>query len=253
MTPHTSYLICATPRSGSFLLCETLKDTGLAGNPEEYFWRDDEPAWTARWGTETYLDYLEAALRAGSTANGVFGAKVMWGYLDDFERKLRTFPGLEHMPLPRLHYIWMTRRDRVRQAVSFSKAVQTGVWAWHGDGPTQSPVLAPVFDFEQITALASEIKEHDEQWRRFFADAGVAPLQMVYEDLVRDRERAARDVLAYLGIELPADAPVRAATHVPREQRMQRQADAQSEEWVRRYHELRIGRRDRAGLERPCA
>lgn len=76
---------------------------------------------------------------------------------------------------------------------------------------------------------------------------------MVYEDLVRDRERAARDVLAYLGIELPADAPVRAATHVPREQRMQRQADAQSEEWVRRYHELRIGRRDRAGLERPCA
>jgi len=58
VTPHTSYLICATPRSGSFLLCETLKDTGLAGNPEEYFWRDDEPAWTARWGTETYLDYL---------------------------------------------------------------------------------------------------------------------------------------------------------------------------------------------------
>ena len=33
----TSYLICATQRSGSYLLCEALKNTGIAGKPEEYF------------------------------------------------------------------------------------------------------------------------------------------------------------------------------------------------------------------------
>ena len=32
-----SYLICATPHSGSTLLCEALKNTGSAGWPEEYF------------------------------------------------------------------------------------------------------------------------------------------------------------------------------------------------------------------------
>src|SRR6267142_4337583 len=32
-----SYLVCATPRSGSTLLCEALSNTGLAGRPEEYF------------------------------------------------------------------------------------------------------------------------------------------------------------------------------------------------------------------------
>ena len=32
-----SYLVCATQRSGSTLLCELLKDTGVAGRPEEYF------------------------------------------------------------------------------------------------------------------------------------------------------------------------------------------------------------------------
>jgi trehalose 2-sulfotransferase len=32
-----SYLVCATPRSGSTLLCEGLKATGVAGRPEEYF------------------------------------------------------------------------------------------------------------------------------------------------------------------------------------------------------------------------
>src|SRR5215207_8545306 len=32
-----SYLVCATPRSGSTLLCEALKSTGVAGVPAEYF------------------------------------------------------------------------------------------------------------------------------------------------------------------------------------------------------------------------
>ena len=35
--PALSYLICATPRSGSTLLCAALDDTGIAGYPEEHF------------------------------------------------------------------------------------------------------------------------------------------------------------------------------------------------------------------------
>jgi trehalose 2-sulfotransferase len=35
--PGLSYLICATPRSGSTLLCAALDDTGIAGHPEEHF------------------------------------------------------------------------------------------------------------------------------------------------------------------------------------------------------------------------
>ena len=35
--PELSYLICATPRSGSTLLCAALDGTGIAGHPEEHF------------------------------------------------------------------------------------------------------------------------------------------------------------------------------------------------------------------------
>lgn len=35
--PALSYLICATPRSGSTLLCAALDDTGIVGHPEEHF------------------------------------------------------------------------------------------------------------------------------------------------------------------------------------------------------------------------
>jgi LPS sulfotransferase NodH len=37
MKPRLSYLICATPRSGSTLLSEALSDTEIAGRPEEHF------------------------------------------------------------------------------------------------------------------------------------------------------------------------------------------------------------------------
>jgi len=36
-TPDLSYLICATPRSGSTLLCDALDGTGIAGHPDEHF------------------------------------------------------------------------------------------------------------------------------------------------------------------------------------------------------------------------
>src|SRR5438309_7660353 len=37
MQVTTSYLVCATPRSGSTLLCEALQNTDIAGCPAEYF------------------------------------------------------------------------------------------------------------------------------------------------------------------------------------------------------------------------
>jgi LPS sulfotransferase NodH len=66
-------------RSGTSLLCGLLAGTGMAGHPEEYFWRGDEPVWSERWGVSRFADYLRAAIAHGSTPYGVFGAKIMWG------------------------------------------------------------------------------------------------------------------------------------------------------------------------------
>ena len=43
-----AYVVCATQRSGSFLLLEALKNTGLACHPEEYF-LDAQAGWAARY------------------------------------------------------------------------------------------------------------------------------------------------------------------------------------------------------------
>lgn len=86
VTAPWSYLLCATPRTGSTLLCSLLSSTGVAGRPESYFREQDEHAWAARLGVPIagdgsfdYLAFGRAAARAGRTPYGVFGARIMWG------------------------------------------------------------------------------------------------------------------------------------------------------------------------------
>ena len=78
MIPRTSYLVCGIPRSGTSLLCRGLRNTGVAGRPEEYFWRGDEAFWSRGWHASTYDEYVGAAIREGTTPNRVFAASVMW-------------------------------------------------------------------------------------------------------------------------------------------------------------------------------
>ena len=160
--PAQSVFICATPRSGSTLFCEALSATGIAGRPAEYFEAlrgtdlprqpqeyfdeltpdleallprfDQQPApELAR--ARTYEEYLDWARREGTTPNGVFSAKLMWGYLGEFADRLREsgYPGdgdLEVLSCafgqPR--YIRVVRLGKVEQAVSLWTAIQTQSW-----------------------------------------------------------------------------------------------------------------------------
>jgi LPS sulfotransferase NodH len=137
-----SYLICATPRTGSSLLCGLLDSTGVAGHPESYFRQPDEREWAARWGiaspsdgTFSYADYFRAAIAGGSTANGVFAARIMWGTLDEVANLAPVYPdhpgseaGLLNAAFGRTRFVYLRRGDVVAQAVSLLRAEQTGVW-----------------------------------------------------------------------------------------------------------------------------
>jgi len=122
--PDTSYFVCGTPRSGSWLLCGLLASTGIAGRPHEWFWRDTEESNRRIWRVSHFADYLACARDAGTTPNGVFGSKLMWAYLDDFLVRLRLLGDAssdrsliaDHFPSPR--FVWVRRADVAAQAVS---------------------------------------------------------------------------------------------------------------------------------------
>ncbi len=251
MQPRCSFLICATPHNGSTLLCEALKNTGLAGWPEEYF--EDmkhtaiaeqlaeysqfthEPNLPIQSGSATYVEYLTRVLTVGSTSNGVFGAKIMWSYFDDFICGLRQIPTYKEKPVrdllssvfPNLHYIWVTRRDKVQQAISFWQAFQRRTWQSNGSVPRKL-----VFNFEVIDHLLQQIMADELDWLRYFDVCGIEPYTVVYEDLVETYEGTVRNVLKHLQIAIPEN-------RVLTKRWVERQTDAVAEEWGRRYYHLK--------------
>ncbi|MEV6344795.1 Stf0 family sulfotransferase [Actinoplanes sp. NPDC051851] len=139
-----AYLVCATPRTGSSLLLGLLESTGVCGHPQSYFRAPDRPLWAARWGLapdHRPAEFLAAARRAGTTPNGVFGAKLMWGALDE-------------VPIDGdVRYLSLTRDDVVAQAVSWLRADQTGLWYAGGNGEISGLHLTgrePAFDPDAI-------------------------------------------------------------------------------------------------------
>ncbi len=270
--PTRCYLVCATQRSGSTLLCEGLESTGLAGRPREYFEelketglprRPREYFWELRspevfqllpqesqldrdaersvtWSREDYARHLEAALLEGTTPNGVFGAKLMWSYFNDFMALMRGIPRLGGMgdgsllnaAFPGLRYVFVSRSDKVRQAVSLWRALQT--WVWRKEEGAAADELPPaqrsVYSFGAIDHLLDQLRRHEDAWRGFFFRIGQRPLQLFYEDIAGDLDGSIARVLEDIGIERP---PGPAAGR----RRMSRQSDELSESWVQSYLE----------------
>jgi trehalose 2-sulfotransferase len=262
----SSYLVCATQRSGSTLLCESLKSTGAAGRPEEFFearvrtgrprtaagyFREpgapdigdilgdperqgDAPDYSLVEGIDDYADHLERSFGLGTTPNGVFGAKLMWGHLDDFAEFAGRLPAFRGLPLedllpavfPRPRYVWVTRRDKVRQAVSLWKAIQNQAWR----GNAAEAEHEPIYHEAALDHLVKMLADHDTHWESFFARTGIEPLVISYEDdLSRGPEQAVRRVLRHLDLSVPPGW--RAPEH------MSRQADERSDRWVAQYRE----------------
>jgi LPS sulfotransferase NodH len=171
-------------------------------------------------------------LELGTTANGVFGAKLMWGHRADFLPLARTLPELADLPerellatlFPKLSYVWVRRGDTVRQAVSLWKAIQTQSWRSGQEGGSPRE---PVYHREAIHHLRRMLERNDTAWGRWFEERGLRPLELSYEGIARDPARAVEDVIDYVGID--------AGDHPLPEVSTERQSDAVSDEWVARY------------------
>jgi LPS sulfotransferase NodH len=231
----SSYLLCGTPRTGSTLLCSLLSLTGVAGHPESYFREPDHRTWAARFGVEVtdegdfdYVEFVHGAVRAGSTGNGVFAARIMWGTMHLLVEGLRGHIGghgdvdvLERALGP-LRFVHLERLDVVAQAVSWARAEQTGCWQ-QGDRSDATAEL----DLDQVERLVATIREHNEAWRTWFDGQAVEPLGLSYESLVSNPVETVSRLLDFVGTDPPAGwAPVSPP---------ERQGDALNAEWVRRY------------------
>jgi LPS sulfotransferase NodH len=253
-----SYFVCATERSGSTLLCELLKGTGIAGRPEEYFEnlrhsglpRQPREYFHALRAKEAirrlppiergqpelpgkFEARLGEIIAAATTPNGVFGAKLMWNYLEDFAARLAELPGLAHATLPEAiretfpntGFVHVSRADKVSQGVSLWKAIQSQ--QWRDEGRRSSPPQL-AYDFEALDHLIRELEDQDDAWTTWFDANGIEPVRVNYEQL----DLAPSTTIERTLDELAPDRAQQRGSIVPL---MRRQADDVSADWANRY------------------
>lgn len=250
-----SYLVLASQRSGSTLLVETLRATGVAGEPQEFFQylpttsQAPQPReWFAGVIDESILRLLDPLdpgtpdiappeiwrkyiRTAGRTPNGVWGGKLMWNQTplllqraaglpnrsgDGLRAAIRDVIGSEPV------FVHVHRPDVVSQAVSFWRAVQTRVWRGHAD-PVRD--ARAEYNSEAIAHIVTLLREQERGWRNWFAEEGIHPIDVSYSVLWRNLTEIVGMVLQALGLDPRlAPSPV-----------LERQADQRSDEWGDRY------------------
>jgi len=234
-----SYLICATPRSGSTLLCGLLDSSGVAGHPASYFNRKTLDDYADDWRIARPRDgrideaFVRAARTAGGTPNGVFGGRLMAETLPELTSGLAaTAPtptaadlDLLTAQLGRLRFVHLRRRDIVAQAVSWAKSLQTHFW--HPGEAVAPGGQDPHYDEELIGRLVTTIERSEADWTSWFASHNIVPCEVTYEELAADPLRTARKVLDHLGLNVLPDRHL-VVGH-------RRQADHLNADWITRF------------------
>lgn len=248
MTPtptpvRTSCVITATPRTGSWLLSAALHATELAGAPEEYFQVENVPSLKVDLGLKPSAPleaYLARVVAYSTTPNGVFSTKLHWSQFEWLLYQYRTRhpedPAADHelvarwFPNPR--YVHMQRRDTARQAVSYYRAVRSATWFVVAGQEEEGADDLGEPDLLQVRWCEDMMIANERSWQAFYAEAGVRPFTIVYEDFAADYQPTVQAVLDYLGIVLPPGTPIPPPG-------VKKQSDGRSEELLAAYLAVR--------------
>lgn len=210
-------ILCATQRSGSTMIIEDMLNTGVLGNPEEWFIPWDPAKTHINWQED-----LVGVKRRASGENGVMAIKVMANQLYNIDTCLaEAYPAQQGAEFGHFasafhgaSWIRIIRRDTVSQAISRLMAQQTGI-----NHATARPEdehfagnLARGYDtnynnktkyrYEILLNYVTAIVLENLAWDRFFASHNITPVELIYEDIVKDTDMAYLDVIAgQIGLE----------------------------------------------------
>lgn len=195
------YLIWASPRTGSNLLCNLLHRTGVAGIKD--YVNCGFPLGSLG---EIHPNQFQAKLTeyelSQTTANGVFGCKLSWEGLLSLERMIGLRPIIKWLSTVDRH-IYLTREDVVAQAVSFYIAKNRSYYSTLKTDGREHVEDTPPYNFDAIALEYMRLRTYDVQIRTFLFNYNVPHFSVSYERLTYDAHAMhviLTDVLDYLGL-----------------------------------------------------
>ena len=248
MGRFSAYILCGTPRSGSTLLCKMLSATGVAGRPHSYFRKEDLQEWAEYWGVPVSDDidspdfdraYLAAMIRAGRAGTDIFGLRLMWASVVEATKRLNHALAVDQdiarsidAAFGPTFYIYVSRNDKIAQAISRVRAEQSGLWHLTADGAVLegAEILRPVsYDGARIAELIQELQQDDASWNAFFRERGIVPLKLVYEAVIANPNGALQTIVEALGLDVEVARKIPVPTA--------KIANKESDLWIERFRQ----------------
>jgi LPS sulfotransferase NodH len=223
------------------MLCDGILQTEAMGYPAEYFSVAHATYYKRLIGTERARDYnivFDYILRLGVTPNGVFSAKILFHQLatvgENFSRSnsyldLRPMQIIDRLAVDP-HYVYLVRRDKLRQAISYYRAIQSGIW-WEFEGGRrrESPKLP--YDHAIISFWVQVMTGWETAWVNELAQLERPLLELDYDDVIADYSGAMAQVHDLLGLPVgPNVSNIRP--------KLQKQSDGTTDEWVERFKQI---------------
>ena len=224
------YIIFSQPRSGTHLLRAYLRGLKV-GNPAEIFYeltedlKKDERQITIEkiykygklgkngkiWGaTFFHKHYIPAMKQIRQLKN--------LGDMSDFEILNNLFPSLK--------FIYLYRLNKVKQAISWEKAGQSGQYVYEDKVQSNSK-----YNPDSIRNIIFKLVKDEAGWMNFFEDNNITPHILTYESLCNAKVKTIADILKFLEVNIDVsltDALDQIETPV-------QQYDAINKEWYKRY------------------
>ena len=129
-----------------------------------------------------------------------------------------------------IRYLYLSRKNKLAQAISLLKAEQSGLWHINGDGSERErlkPVSTPKYDARAIETKMGDLELQDTAWRSWFDLQGIIPFLIHYETLAESPKTVLGKVLSSLG-----ESPEYASEVEPQTRKL---ADRLNSEWADRY------------------
>ena len=186
-------LVCA-PRSGSTYLCDLLASSGKCGHPGEWIHDYNLPVFMEKAGVSDLSRELEKFLLfvfEHGTRNGVFSIKIMYTaimHLLKLADRWQELGNQERLQMFLKTYfkdsivLFLERRDKLAQAVSYYKATQSG--RWHSDNQAKKKESELFCDPYILKYILNHMSFQERILKQAVAEVGHRQQTFFYEDVL---------------------------------------------------------------------
>ena len=128
---------------------------------------------------------------------------------------------------PNAVYIHLKRRNKIKQAISYAKAMQNGIWHVEAEQTKDNKAYALPEEYNRahIESCLDNLLAFDMAWENYLGRYNLPFMELWYEDLAKNYHGKMSEIYAYLGITQQEIA----------EPPLKKLANTESQEWVQRF------------------